>query len=442
MRCESGQFTRVARNRGVRRAIVALARKMLSLAFLQLGALRVSLYADYQKFKENADSAFVTSSGRLQCTDFLRGCAALGVVLCHVALSSGSIPNAPLWFRMIYSTLLQGLWGVPLFFVISGFCIHLRWAKLWARTKTDQVDFLDFWKRRIHRLYPPYFIVLCLSMLLVYGAYRLGLDIPLVTKYPHPRVHWMLYDFALHTLMLHGLSPTFDTAGGNMVLWSLAREEYFYVMYFLLIFWRRLWGLQVSIAIVLVLGAVTNLSFATSAQWAAFVARSAIVLWFQWTLGMVAVEAHYGIVKLPGWCSSGYVAILLAAAAVLSRYYFLVMAPFVGGMAFFTLLNFCVKLEQAGRWPTHAVVAWLTRVGVFSYSLYLVHNPIRGILKQLLRPYSNTTNPILFWVVGAILGLGGYWGGKLFFLVVERRFLNSSREQARSRERKQMTAAA
>jgi len=380
-----------------------------------------------QKSSSDACLQSVTMAGHLESIDFLRGCAAMGVLLLHVALS-GALPHAPLWFQIIYGAMLQGWWGVPLFFVISGFCIHLRWAKQQALTKVDRLDFLEFWKRRIHRLYPPYFIVLCLSMLMVYGAYLTGRELPLVAKYPSPQPRWMLYDFVLHVTMLHGFSPSFDTAGGNNVLWSLAREEYFYLMYFILMSWRRRWNVWISTAVVLTLGLVTNISFAHNPQWAQFVARSAIVLWFQWCLGMVSVEAYYGLISLPRWCSSGYMAVIWCLIAGLSRYYFLVATPFLGGMAFFILLNFCVKLERAQHWPKNIIVAWLGRVGVFSYSLYLVHNPIRAVLKQLLRPYSDTQNPVLFLVIGAILGLTCYWSARLFFWLVERRFLNSSRQ--------------
>lgn len=268
-------------------------------------------------------------------------------------------------------------------------------------------------------------------MLMVYGAYRMGLQTPLVAKYPAPQGRWMLYDFFLHVTMLHGLSPSFDTAGGNNVLWSLAREEYFYLLYFPLMFCRRRWGVLVSTLLVLLVGVISNGAFAWNEQWSQFVARSAPVLWFQWVLGMVAVEAYYGIVKLPRWCSSGYLAMLWFAAAVLAREYLLVAAPFLGGMAFFTLLNFCVTREAAGHWPRLSIVSWLTKVGVFSYSLYLVHNPIRAVLKQLLRRYAESPNPLMFWAVGAVFAFGGYWGARLFFWAVESRFLNSSRENVK-----------
>lgn len=383
--------------------------------------------AGTQANAKDGAATFLTPSGRLESIDFLRGCAAMSVLLLHLAMSGG-IPHAPLWFRLVYGTMLQGSWGVSLFFVISGFCIHLRWAREYARTKVDRLDFYAFWKRRLHRLYPPYFITLCLSMLMVYIAYRTGRELPLVARYPPPQARWMLYDFFLHVTMLHGFSPSFDTMGGDNVLWSLAREEYFYLMYFVLMSWRRRWNVWISTSIVLVLGVATNLSFAGNPHWSEFVARSAIVLWFQWCLGMVSVEAYYGLIKLPRWCSSGLVAIPWCLATLLSRYYLIVAAPFLGGMAFFILVNFCVKLDCAHRWPKNIIVSWLGRVGIFSYSLYLVHNPIRAVLKQLLRPYySYTQNPILFILVCAVMGLGCYWGAKLFFWAVERHFLNSSR---------------
>ena len=46
--------------------------------------------------------------------------------------------------------------GIYLFFVISGFCIHLFWAKARAAgVEKPVIDFFTFWKRRVRRLYPP-----------------------------------------------------------------------------------------------------------------------------------------------------------------------------------------------------------------------------------------------------------------------------------------------
>src|ERR1700704_3539510 len=91
------------------------------------------------------------SGGRLQSIDALRGIAALGVVLYHaVWQSSNALPNnlfrAPVKLLQFVSSF--GYIGVFLFFVISGFCIHLQWAKSRANQLPSSVKFGTFWRRR------------------------------------------------------------------------------------------------------------------------------------------------------------------------------------------------------------------------------------------------------------------------------------------------------
>jgi exopolysaccharide production protein ExoZ len=78
------------------------------------------------------------NKGRLRSIDALRGFAALSVVLYHAV---GEHPRIDVYgySRYIYGPLAQffsfGYAGVYLFFVISGFCIHLYWAKLIQQVK-------------------------------------------------------------------------------------------------------------------------------------------------------------------------------------------------------------------------------------------------------------------------------------------------------------------
>jgi peptidoglycan/LPS O-acetylase OafA/YrhL len=72
------------------------------------------------------------------------------------------------------------------------------------------------------------------------------------------------------------------------------------------------------------------------------------------------------------------------------------------------------------------VSTWLANVGIFSYSLYLIHNPVRGVAKQVIQwvlPSNNS--PLLFVGKAIALSVVGYWGGRAFFHLVERHFLNS-----------------
>ena len=149
---------------------------------------------------------------RLRGIDALRGIAALGVVLYH-AVEQGKhvLPNNILEYpiRMVQFGSSFGYIGVFLFFVISGFCIHLQWAKSKAAGLEPEIRFGPFWKRRIRRLYPPYVIALLFYLLLT--AWTIGLDV----------THFLVYDVVMHLLMLHNLDPhTCYTING--VFWTLA----------------------------------------------------------------------------------------------------------------------------------------------------------------------------------------------------------------------------
>jgi peptidoglycan/LPS O-acetylase OafA/YrhL len=369
---------------------------------------------------------------RLKSVDFLRGSAALAVVLHHAILYSDAPPTGALWFRALHTLLGYGYLGVPLFFVISGFCIHQQWTRKYAEAGRQDLSFVGFWKRRLHRLYPPYAVVLCLSMSLVVVAYFVGKSVALVDSYPEPRPRWMLIDFVAHLGMLHGFHPILDKAGGNPPFWTLAREEYFYVMYFGLLMSRRYWGLVASFAGVVVAGLAFPLMMraviSEGSSWWSIVTSSAIVLWVQWCFGMVAVEAHYGLLKLPRWCASGWLVPLWAASALVIDRYFVLFSPLLWGLTFFTLLNFCLKVERSNRWPKLTVIRWLSGVGLFSYSLYLVHNPVRAVVKQLLGSWAATSNPFAYCFFALLMAIAGYYSGKAFFSLVERRFLNTNRK--------------
>src|ERR1041384_8041903 len=102
---------------------------------------------------------------RLRGIDALRGAAALGVVLFHaVQQGEKALPHNILQYpvRVVQFASTFGYIGVFLFFVISGFCIHLQWARSKAAGIEPEIHFTSFWKRRIRRLYPPYIIALLL----------------------------------------------------------------------------------------------------------------------------------------------------------------------------------------------------------------------------------------------------------------------------------------
>src|SRR5688572_1430326 len=250
---------------------------------------------------------------RLQSIDALRGIAALCVVLYHAVLQTqhavpGNIFQWPAKGIVFLSSL--GYIGVFLFFVISGFCIHLQWAKSQV-TNPQPIRFGAFWKRRIRRLYPPYLIAIFLFLAM--GAFSVGIDV----------THFFVYDVVMHLLMLHNLDPQICYSI-NGVFWTLAIEEQLYLAYFLLLFLRRRWGWTVTL--IACLGARVAWMIFGHILWRKTgfgipVPEAAASHWFTWALGAIGVEAMFGLIRLPDWLKNLWLAsILLIAASALSHF--------------------------------------------------------------------------------------------------------------------------
>ena len=319
-------------------------------------------------------------SRRLRGIDALRGAAALGVVFYHAVEQGKNLPDNILQYpiRAIQLTSSFGYIGVFLFFVISGFCIHLQWAKSKAAGTAPDIRFGPFWKRRIRRLYPPYIITLLFFLLLTAATAGINLT------------HFFIYDVVMHLLMLHNLDPsTCYTING--VFWTLAVEEQLYLAYFLLLFMRVRWGWGVTIAVCL--SARLGWMLLSYLVWLKTgfgipVPESAAVHWFTWALGAIGVEVMFGLVRLRGWSRDLRLAtVLIIAASALSSYlpviskdtllhnsgWFLIHP--LWGIGFFIVVNRMVLAEDSwlrqARLPS--LVSVFSTLGVFSYSIYLTH---------------------------------------------------------------------
>jgi len=322
-----------------------------------------------------------TTPARLRGIDALRGIAALGVVFYH-AVEQGEkfLPHNFLQYPVRAAQTLSsfGYISVFLFFVISGFCIHLQWAKAKAAGVEPEIRFGAFWKRRLRRLYPPYIIALLFFLLL--AASTVGISL----------TRFFFYDMGMHLLMLHNLDPkTCYTING--VFWTLAIEEQLYLAYFLLLFIRMRWGWGVTLAVCLLarLGWIVFSHVVwLKTGFGIPVPEAAAVHWFTWALGAIGVEAFFGLIKLRGWSRDLRLAtVLIVAASVISNYLPLInkdtflhhaawfsIHPF-WGLGFFIVVNRMVLAEQS--WLRQAklpsLVSLFSTLGLFSYSLYLTH---------------------------------------------------------------------
>lgn len=394
-------------------------------------------------------------SGRLVTIDMLRGIAVLMVLVSHLPFSASvgapepghSAVQRSVFSQPVVDALGFGRIGVHLFLVISGFCIHMQWAR--RGEKQGGVSFLAFWKRRLHRLYPPYFITLVLSVLGLYVMHGLigHAEGGLAAKLGYLSTQQLVIDLVLLVLMAQNLNGASHRIG-NGPFWTLALEEQLYMLYFPMLWMRRRWGWARTLvgAAAVTVGwraiglAIEEGTTLYNAWYAVGPAR-----WIEWTLGALAVEAYLGIVTLPRWVRSLPLAALVMAGAVVINLPSLRWTDHLGmailtdlafGVAFFMVVANVTHVDsraaQVVKTAAQAVtavarkpnllVAALASVGVWSYSLYLTHEVVVVVAKQVGLRAGLSIGPVA--ALRMVLPLVAAW---IFHRIVEVRFMNASR---------------
>ena len=370
----------------------------------------------------------------------MRGGAALAVVIYHAL---GVAPQTAFtgwewWLPQIAAFSVHFAFaGIYLFFVISGFCIHLFWARSRAAGVNQPViNFSYFWKRRIRRLYPPY--ILALTLYLCYLAYKTPVHV--TGSY--------VWDVLLHAFMLHNLDVhTAYTING--AFWTLAIEEQLYLAYFLLLFLRIRFGWSITLVtclsariLWLIMSRYLSYSFGIHIP----IGESAAANWIMWALGALSVEAALGVTKLPDWCYSRSRAVLaLGCAIALVQFLpyvniswvhdagWLLMNP-AWGVGFFIFVNYSVKAEQKWKQTLSRVprlISPLASIGVISYSLYLTHSFVLmhwywfGFTRLHIRSIS--------LLILTPLSIAFAW---LYFRICERPFMASTSAKAQAKSKR------
>ncbi|MGH7285473.1 MAG: acyltransferase family protein [Polyangiaceae bacterium] len=296
--------------------------------------------------------------------DGLRGAAASIVVIAHFF---GETPHG--------TTALAAAWiGVDVFFVLSGFLI--------GTIILDNVDtprfFRVFYSKRAVRIFPIYGVTCFVTLILV----ALTRGHPWSDKPLSP----LVYVFFLQNIVL-----SFWGGGGVWLLptWTLAVEERFYLILPLLIYFTRP-ARRAPVLIALWLAAPLF-------RWATFDANPMAA----WTLlpsrmdlliaGVIAAlfQKHFDPAKhlqlsrlVPVIC-----AFLLAIFGGAEHFYprfektFTLINPTLlsVGIGSF-LLSIINGAPEGARWRSSV----LRYLGKISYALYLVHQPISGLLHGLI----------------------------------------------------------
>ncbi len=319
------------------------------------------------------------SAGKEHVIDAMRGFAALLVAYFHCRQvewvgmqtfhqSVGHSFSLSTIAAYLTFPIAWGSAGVPIFFVISGYCIHRGGALRLAKNPDYRLDTGNFWVRRFARIYP----VLLAALVLTFALDWVSLQLPPVN---HKIREIGLQAFLVNLFSLQGVAG--KTYGSNGALWTLSLEVQFYAIYPLLFALRRRLGMTSVLAIVAVINVVSayvlerhDIQFFTS-------------YWFSWTLGAWIADAKAR--TAPDARSSAWLYVLAAAFIALgcAAFHFGQYGAFqlwAVGFAFYLYK----ALERPNAMADTPGVRLLSRFGDFSFSLYLIHLPIFVLLSSIL----------------------------------------------------------
>jgi len=322
------------------------------------------------------------SSGFIPSLDGLRAVSIVIVFLYHAEVSH----------------LLPGGFGVTVFFFLSGFLI----TTLLVREFDEHgwIAIRAFYARRVVRLAPPLLITLAFSILLVWLGLAQG-DMDPVALLSQVLFFYNYYQ-------LHG--PGTDSVDGLGVLWSLAVEEHFYLLFpaFFVLFARGVVGMRTVLLLLvgfLVWRCIRYFVFGAD-HWAIHISTDTRMdsMLYGCLLALMTWRGISERLMPDRWMIplvlAGVVA-LVASFLIRDPAFQVTFRYTLQGIAMLPIFYFTVRRPD---FPLFQPLNWkaVRRIGTYSYTLYLVHFVI---IKAMMYQGFDPGNTLVFAPVAAILSL-------------------------------------
>ena len=326
-----------------------------------------------------------------------RGIAALLVVTVH-AMSLLADPN-DFGYKVFGGLMAFGRAGVDFFFVLSGFII----AYVHARDLGRPASLSSFWRKRVLRIYPAYWVVTA-----IFGCILAVSP----TADQAERDPWYIFT-SLTLLPDHHQSPIVGVA------WSLRHEMMFYGFFSLALLSKRLGFSVMGAWLALIL---LNMGWALATNHYLFTGLSGSLVFHvfnvQFFFGMAVAALVLRYPPCLPWPAFIAGTIIFFGNGMLESFVRPpmhewpirhLMYALGGGLAIYGL----AVLDRARAMP---VPKSLVTLGASSYSLYLTHVMVLIVVQQVFRaarPYLHTSIEIEYFAMLAIAVAAGVAFNKL-----------------------------
>jgi peptidoglycan/LPS O-acetylase OafA/YrhL len=270
-----------------------------------------------------------------------------------------------------FIVLLPGRLGwvaLPIFYVVSGFCIHLTYCA------SSRPSLKGFYIRRFFRIYPAYLLAL-----LVFATVFPGSSLPF-TKL----THWA--QLVSHIFQFHNLSDlTLYAINGSY--WTIAIEVQLYLLFpLLLIFARRFsyaWLLFALLLVEVSLHSVSALFFYGPGHFSpALLRANPFFFCFSWAIGAAMADAFLSGKPLP--FTKIHPLVWLVPGILTSEFPSHEFSFTLFSLGTASVIARCIA--QGSPTERKSLLGRFIRTtGVYSYSLYLIHGPILIVMMELIQ---------------------------------------------------------
>jgi peptidoglycan/LPS O-acetylase OafA/YrhL len=352
------------------------------------------------------------SQRKLVVLDGVRGLAIIAVMLTHIALQHVTLSP------VLRGTFALGWAGVDLFFVLSGFLI----TGILLDTRECRNYFRSFYARRILRIFPLYYGVL--SIVLLVFPWFVNPD-----YMPDPSHRWM-YVCYLANWQRHAQWHVLTH------FWSLCVEEQFYFVWPLVVLLagpRRLLPLVIALEVAVLSGRswwVYHHGASPVVQYATITRMDGLLL----GAACAVIVRHFHITRrtigiLP-WVAMLFLTAFVARYHMVAYTARLAFTESIGyallAISFAAFVMYCVLTEGQAGWPQRWL-CWkpLLLMGKYSYGIYVFHFPIFYLAERFCRRLPHSIHEAI-WFACLLIGFesaASFLVASLSYNYFEKRFL-------------------
>jgi peptidoglycan/LPS O-acetylase OafA/YrhL len=295
-----------------------------------------------------------------------------------------------------FGDVVPGGFGVGIFFLLSGFLITTLLRTEFARDR--RISLGHFYLRRVLRILPPLYIALLLAAVLtLVGGGRSAIPLPgTLAQVLQVANYYQVW----------ASDPRIMPGSG--VLWSLAVEEHFYLIFPLLYVWMasRFSRRRQSVLLLALCAAglawrcvlhfhfhadAIRTNFGTDTRFDSILLANPVL----------HDPLHESLVRQMKWLLPLSIALLLGTFLYRSEGFRETLRYTLQGLALIPLFIAAIRYQQS--WPVRFLnLPWVRFLGVLSYTLYLCHS----MFLEGVRSFWPSTSPVLVIVVSLVCAMG------------------------------------